>query len=133
MFKLEFDEADVKLITDKVLEGLSRQLVLLMQRNIVEEDIVVTGMLLNSCEYRKGISGYEAGNTAPYAHYVEYGQPPHWPNYEAILDWVIRKKKETGEMAKRAAWRICRAIAKRGLKPRLFMAAAVMDLVRKYG
>ena len=46
-----------------------------------------------------------------YAKPVEEGQRPHWPPYQPIFQWVVRKKRESGLRAKRAAFAVMRKIA----------------------
>jgi len=50
-----------------------------------------------------------------YARPVEEGQRPHWPPFAPIYQWVIRKKRESGLRAKKAAFAIMHKISRRGV------------------
>ena len=83
----------------------------------------------------------------PYAAEIEYGARPHWPPSGPIYQWAYRKfrvslqsewrgaggKRKTGltsrefreREARSIAFLVCRAISRRGMKPRLVYAHAL--------
>ena len=67
----------------------------------------------------------EIGPTAPYGPYVEYGTKKHFPPPDALEGWAKRHGFDS-------AWPICRAIAKRGLKPRPFLFPAFLMIRDKF-
>lgn len=52
--------------------------------------------------------------SAPHSEYVEFGTKPHWPPPGPILAWVLAKGMAHGSDAKRVAFLVSRAIARRG-------------------
>jgi hypothetical protein len=62
----------------------------------------------------------EIGPTAKYGPYVEFGTRPHFPPLEALESWARHHGFES-------AWPICKAISKRGIKPRPYLSSAYED------
>jgi len=100
-----------------------------MQDVLVEKDAIATGYLYDSFNVNvEGDVGF-VKNEAPYSLVLEVGCVPHTPPYNAILNWVYVKKQETGEEAKRAAWRIVKKIEKEGYEGRFYARDALERLV----
>lgn len=88
--------------------------------------------------------GAQLINSAPHAGIVEGGSRPHWPNMQAIREWVARHHKSFGikrgrsKKGKAAAeaeidritFLICQKIAKQGTKPRWVVRGALPRLSR---
>lgn len=60
------------------------------------------------------------GTNVHYAPYVEFGTRPHMPPVEPLVEWAHLKLHDD-----KAGYKIARAIAKRGTKPKPFMRPAV--------
>jgi hypothetical protein len=66
-----------------------------------------------------GNKGVLVGNTRVYAPYIDYGRKPgRAPPVDAIALWAVKKLNLPYAAARKIAWPIARAIAKRGLRPR---------------
>jgi hypothetical protein len=83
---------------------------------------VNTGFYKRAWKYEALPDGARVFNAAGYASVIEYGRRPgRFPPTAAIVDWAQRRLGLSREEAKRAAFPIARAIAKRGLQPRRTM------------
>ncbi len=134
LIKLRFDRREVRRVMMEILDRLSDLLVERIKEEIRRGKLIASGHLLRSIHKRRiSEREMEVGSTAKYAPAVNYGAEPHAPSYEEILKWVIEKKGETGEEAKKAAWRIYWHIRKHGIKGRHFVDRAVVGVVRDLG
>jgi len=131
---IRFDRNEVKRVQMAILDRLADRLVEEIKKEIRREKMIASGTLFRSIDKRRiSESEMEVGSTAKHAPIMNYGAEPHAPNYDDILRWVIEKKGETGEEAKRAAWRIYWHIKKKGIKGRYFFNKAVIGTVMDLG
>jgi len=63
------------------------------------------------------------GSNVKYAPFMELGTKPHFPPLAALATWARRHGT--------TAFIVCRAIARRGLKPRFYLKKALEDNVKK--
>lgn len=88
------------------------------------------GELRNSVEAVYTEKGARVVIKAPHAHWIEDGTRPHWPPFQPIFEWVVRKQLATNEETpEMIAQRVRAAIAKRGIEPRHFLAKAFARFV----
>jgi hypothetical protein len=71
-------------------------------------------------------------NQAPYAGVIEHGRRPNsaFPPLQAIEDWARRRLGLSKAEAKRAAYPIAKAIAKRGLQGRKVLTSSLPDITK---
>lgn len=119
--------ARARRVLDLMIEDLARGAVL----DAKKEAPYQTGALRRSIQPKRLRMGHwkvVAGE--PYAPYMEFGTRPHWPPQGPILEWVLRTPWRFGispgdeKAAKQIAYRVRRAIARRGIKERGYMRAA---------
>lgn len=65
-----------------------------------------------------------------YAPHVHEGAAPHFPPPENLMNWVGRKKRETGKYRRDAAWKIAGAIAdgRAGGESNPFLLEAMLEV-----
>lgn len=85
---------------------------------------VDTGELRNSVDTELVRDGAIVSVKAPHAAIIEYGTRPFWPPLSPLIRWVERKRLGTPEEAEGIARAIQRKIAKVGIAPRHYFAAA---------
>lgn len=91
-----------------------------------------TGELSRSVHTTPVDDGAVVSADAPHAAFIEFGTRPHRPPLQPLADWAYRKGlADTDEEALLVARRIAEAIARRGTRPRHFMARAVERLRRR--
>lgn len=100
---------------------------------------VNTGDLLSSVNQAKvecnGRVHWVLSIDNPYASFVEWGAPPHFPPIAPIKKWVLLKLRKKGSKGKSAkytdseaesiAFLICRKIAEQGVEPFPFLRNAL--------
>lgn len=119
--RVEVDRKSLAKILDVVCESIAEWIIDGFREELKRKDAIATGYLYRSFMVMKsGECEYEVVNVAPYSEVLEFGCLPHRPPYEEILNWVKIKKKEVGEEAERAAWRIVRKIEYEGYAPRYY-------------
>lgn len=96
---------------------------------------VGTGGAVNTAFYKRAWksqptpTGVRVYNAARYSSIIEYGRRPgKFPPLAVIRDWAQRRLGLSAEEAKRAAFPIARAIAKRGLVPRKVMTGSMPQI-----
>jgi hypothetical protein len=122
---LDFFESIIRSVGEKLIEEMKSQL--------VEKDAIATSYLYNSFTVMVEGDIGRVENKAPYSSVLEVGCVPHTPPYDAILNWVYIKKKETGEDAERAAWRIVKKIEREGYEGRFYARDSLRWLVEHGG
>lgn len=78
----------------EVLEEYAQEVRNTYQDNLINNDRIAHGKLLNSVEYQVDFNGtrYEVKLTLEdYWKYIEYGTKPHFPPPDKLLDWVLVK------------------------------------------
>ncbi|RLG67511.1 hypothetical protein DRN93_04415 [archaeon] len=134
MIRLEFDRREVRRVMMEILDRLADKLMERIRHEIHMADLIASGRLIRSIGKRRiSDTEMEVGLTAKHAPIMNYGAEPHAPNYDELLEWVIGKKGETGDEARKAAWRIYWHIKKYGLEGRHYLDRAVIGLVRDLG
>lgn len=93
---------------------------------------VNTGMYKRAWKYSPTPDGAVVFNAMPYAGVIEYGRRGNsaMPPLKAIEDWARRRLGLSQKEAKRAAFPIAKAIAKRGLQGRYVLTGAELDIQR---
>lgn len=90
-----------------VLEQYAQDVRNLYQDKLIRNDRIASGQLLNSVEYRVDYNGTEyevkLTNLQEYWKWVEDDTKPHWPPFNAILEWVrikpvIPRPDENGKL-----------------------------------
>lgn len=112
------------------------------QDNLIKDNKIATGDLLNSVEYQIVQNGmtYEVQlKLQDYWKYVEYGTKPHFPPMDKILEWimvkpVIPKPNDNGDLPspKQLAYLIARKISIKGTDGTEDLEEALMDINQKY-
>lgn len=112
------------------------------QDNLINDNKIATGDLLNSVEYQIVQNGmtYEVQlKLQDYWKYVEYGTKPHFPPMDKILEWimvkpVIPKPNDNGDLPsqKQLAYLIARKISKKGTEGTEDLEEALLDINQKY-
>ena len=77
-----------------VLEEYAQEVRNLYQDNLIRNDRIATGDLLNSIDYQVQFNGvaYEVQlKLEDYWKYVEEDTKPHWPPVNKILEWISAK------------------------------------------
>lgn len=93
----------------------------------VAENSTDTGGLLKSGEPPKRVDGAVVwGYKAPYAPYVEYGTPPHYPPIEPLLGWARRVLGDES-----AAYAVQQKIGQQGTQPSPFVRPGVEEMRRR--
>jgi hypothetical protein len=129
LIRVSISREDNRQFFEDVIRTVGDRLVELMRENLRERDAIATGYLYNSFNVvAEGESGI-VKNDAPYSLVLEMGCVPHRPPYNAILNWVYVKKKETGELAEKSAWRIVKKIEKEGYEGRFYARDALSEVV----
>lgn len=89
---------------------------------------VVTGRLSGSITtvpaVVDGAPAVLVGTPVEYARYVHAGTKPHWPPKDPIARWLQFKGGNPAD-----AFRVQRAIARRGTPPKPFLSQALADIV----
>jgi len=132
--EIVIDEDELKMALDKKMRNIATNLVEELKDITRERDIVATGLYVKSFHTKKaGDSVYDIWNDTPYSKIVEWGAEPHTPPFDAILKWVVIKKKEEGREAVTSAWKIVKHIEKYGLEPNFVFTDAIVRLKRRMG
>ena len=125
-----------------LLSGAARSLVLLQNRTRDarpanpmrkgEGGAVNTGQYLRSWRTERVPGGVRVWNSAPYAPIVEFGRRKgaKMPPVAEMEIWARRRLELSATEAKRAAFVIARAIARRGLEGRRIMTGARTVMTR---
>jgi hypothetical protein len=73
-------------------------------------------------------------NGMPYAGIIERGRRPgaRFPPKEAIVRWIQRKFGKSEKQARAMAFVVRRAIARRGLKPRLVLGDSMRTITKQF-
>ncbi|MEM0478332.1 MAG: HK97 gp10 family phage protein [Candidatus Caldarchaeum sp.] len=130
--RVEIPQEDIDKLVEVIGEIIAEKIVDDLPEEVRKKDAIATGYMARSFKYRAtSKTELEVFNEAPYSAVVEFGCVPHRPPYEAIYNWVLIKKKETGEEAERAAWRIVKKIEKEGYGPRYFTRDYLRRLSRQ--
>ena len=133
LIQVSISGEDNRRFFEDVIRAVGDRLVELMRENLVERDAIATGYLYNSFNVvAEGESGF-VKNDAPYSLVLEVGCVPHRPPYDEILNWVYVKKKETGELAEKSAWRIVKKIEREGYEGRFYARDALREVVSRGG
>jgi len=124
-FNLDSSEFQ-NLLKDKVIE-LGEQIFTDSQNNIISQEIVDEGSLLNSGKFLVNDDSVEIRYDVLYAESIEFGRNPgSMPPVSKIQSWVKRKLGVTNDKeAKRIAFVIARDIKLNGTEPRPFLSPAV--------
>ena len=112
------------------------------QDNLIQDDKIASGNLLNSVEYQVVQNGmvYEVQlRLQDYWKYVEYGTKPHFPPVNKILEWirvkpVIPRPNDKGDIPtpQQLAFLIARGISKHGTGGSEALEEALLDINAKY-
>lgn len=112
------------------------------QDNLIQDDKIASGQLLNSVEYQVVQNGmvYEVQlRLQDYWKYVEYGTKPHLPPVSKILEWVrvkpvIPRPNDNGKLPTpiQLAWAITKGIEKHGTIGTESLEEALLDINYKY-
>lgn len=112
------------------------------QDNLILNDRIAGGDLLNSVEYRVNQDGQEYEVTLSlkdYWKYIEYGTKPHFPPVDKILGWikvkpVIPRPLSDGSLPtpEGLAWMIAKKIAKYGTEGSHDLEEAIEDVNARY-
>lgn len=112
------------------------------QDNLILNDRIASGDLLNSVEYQVVQNGmtYEVQlRLQDYWKYVEYGTKPHFPPVDKILEWIMVKPvlprpNDKGDLPtpKQLAFLIARKISQRGTRGSEDLEEALLDINYKY-
>jgi hypothetical protein len=112
------------------------------QDNLINDDKIASGNLLNSVDYRIEQDGmvYEVKlKLQDYWKYVEYGTKPHLPPVNKILEWVMVKPvlprpNDDGELPTptQLAWAIAKKIEKKGTDGTEALEEAILDINEKF-
>mgnify|MGYP001773459965 CR=1 FL=1 len=111
-----------------VLELLAEDLGYRVRNKIIDYGLIYTGTMLRSVEVKRlSDNTVDLIVNVPYASAIEGGTKPHTPPFEHIHKWVVVKKKEVGDEAVKAAWRIIKTISKRGIRGREYVRDALEE------
>ena len=112
------------------------------QDNLIQDNKIASGQLLNSVEYQVVQNGmvYEVQlRLQDYWKYVEYGTKPHLPPVSKILEWVrvkpvIPRPNDNGKLPTpiQLAWAIAKGIEKHGTAGTESLEEALLDINYKY-
>ena len=112
------------------------------QDNLIQDNKIASGQLLNSVEYQVVQNGmvYEVQlRLQDYWKYVEYGTKPHLPPVSKILEWVrvkpvIPRPNDNGKLPTpiQLAWAIAKGIEKHGTTGTESLEEAILDINYKY-
>jgi hypothetical protein len=112
------------------------------QDNLINDDKIASGNLLNSVDYRIEQDGmvYEVKlKLQDYWKYVEYGTKPHLPPVNKILEWVMVKPvlprpNDDGKLPTptQLAWAIAKKIEKKGTDGTEALEEAILDINEKF-
>ena len=112
------------------------------QDNLINDDKIASGNLLNSVDYRIEQNGmvYEVKlKLQDYWKYVEYGTKPHLPPVNKILEWVMVKPvlprpNDDGKLPTptQLAWAIAKKIEKKGTDGTEALEEALLDINEKF-
>ena len=112
------------------------------QDNLILDDRIASGELLNSVEYQIVQNGmvYEVQlRLQDYWKYVEYGTKPHFPPVDKILEWVmvkpvIPRPNDEGDIPtpKQLAFLIARKISEHGTDGSEALEEAILDVNQKF-
>ena len=112
------------------------------QDNLIQENKIASGKLLNSVEYQVVQNGmvYEVQlRLEDYWKYVEYGTKPHLPPVSKILEWVrvkpvIPRPNDNGKLPTpiQLAWAIAKTIEKEGTTGTESLEEALLDINNRY-
>lgn len=85
----------------QVLDEYAEKFKTVIKKQIVDNDNVATGELLESIETSVEVNGELFKvilHSKDYLKYLETGTKPHWPPTQPILEWVRAKKLPTKEL-----------------------------------
>jgi hypothetical protein len=86
----------------------------------VDRGILRASILPEVVTMSKTVEGV-VGSNLKYAPPQELGTRPFWPPFQPIYEWVRRKRMATGANIYAVAIGVQRAIARRGIKAKLFL------------
>lgn len=114
----------------KVLKRIGHDLVEELKRAIEDVGAIDTGYMYRSFRVEVGSRATKGRvvNLAEYSGYVDQGMPPMPVLAEDILGWVHRKKRESGDEAELAAYRVARKLSTEGYVGRQFVPLALERL-----
>ena len=108
-------------IVRKVLANIGDKLVMQLKRELKNQMHIATGKLRDGINYEIKTLGKNTvlrinAEGADYAAIVNDGAPPHFPNIDAIMEWMDVKKinPEYGKTKKQVAYAIAKRIAIEG-------------------
>lgn len=126
-----------KVLTDYAIELRNKY-----QDNLINNDRIATGDLLNSCEYiieKDNIQISVSLKLQDYWKYVEYDTKPHWPPVDKIMDWikvkpVLPRPDKNGKLPtpQQLAYLIGKKISEEGTKGSNDLHSAVEEINTKY-
>lgn len=89
------------------------------RRNAPVDTGVLRASIMPEVESRDNMTVGIVGSNIAYSIFMELGTRPHWPPLDALRTWARRHGT--------TAYVVARAIARRGLRPRLFLRRALDD------
>jgi hypothetical protein len=120
---------------DRLTRDIQNEMVDIIQKTIIEDDIEFTGDLRKSAT--KGVeNGFKTITMDnPYAGFVEWGLLPGTrPNFDALRNWVEHKLGITDEDELNIATiKISNKIFTKGIAPKRFMKKSIRKFISKYG
>lgn len=110
----------------EVLEQYGEALRNAYQDNLISDDKIASGELLNSVDFLVLTGNNEIWvefHLEDYYKYIEYGTKPHWPPLNKIMEWIrvkpVLPNNNTGKLptVEQLAFLIGRKISEDGIEP----------------
>ena len=124
-----FDTPAIRKELHRAAVSLGKDMARDMRKSIKKRDAIASGTLKKSVfsEVTANQDGpiLTVGASAKHAQFVEYGTRPHWPPIRAIEKWLMIKGLASGPELRSRAFLTARAIARRGTRPKTFLAPTV--------
>ena len=124
------------------LEEYAREVRNKYQDNLITNNRIASGNLLNSVEYQVVYNGVEYEvqlRLQDYWKYIEYGTRPHFPPMDKILEWVMVKPvlprpDANGRIPtpKQLAYLIARKISRKGTEGSHDLEDAITEINERY-
>ena len=124
------------------LEEYAREVRNKYQDNLITNNRIASGNLLNSVEYQVVYNGVEYEvqlRLQDYWKYIEYGTRPHFPPMDKILEWVMVKPvlprpDANGRIPtpKQLAYLIARKISRKGTEGSHDLEDAIAEINERY-
>jgi len=105
-----------------------------VRMEIILQDLIFTGRMLGSIKVKTVVPKreYRVIVDVPYASTLERGRKHVYADVRRLTEWVMCKKGESYEKAKRSAWAIATKLAREGIRGRYFIRKAVRRFLRRY-